>query len=171
MIYFVQKWGITMEERTSYDILIDEIEKEEKAYAEKLKTRRETRENRVQNLKLKKRNLRKVIAKTSIGTGILALVAIGGCKLFEDKPIQVVATELISDANLNETDNGKTIYGKMTEQELLDYIEEHGLSLDEIKEETISGLKIRRIDSEFGMEEVERANPAVFETESKGKSK
>lgn len=156
-----------MEEKTGYDVLLEEIKNDDLVYGKE----RKERESKIKNLKLRRKNTKKSVLKVSISTGILALVTIGGCKLFEEKPIEVVATELISDAKLNETDNGKTISGKMTEQELLDYIEEHDLSLDDIREETISSLKARRIDAEFGMEKVERENPAVFEEESKSMSK
>ena len=139
----------------------------EKAYL----ARKERQQKRVNNLKLRKANLRKQMAKLAIAGGGLVLVAIGASKLFEEKPLTVVTNELLADANLYMTDDGKTVDGQMTDQELLDYIKEHGLSLDDIKEETISSLESNFIDSEFGMEKVEKANPEVFAEENKGISR
>ena len=158
-------------DKTYIDALIENIEEEnmynEKAYL----ARKERQQKRVNNLKLRKANLRKQMAKLAIAGGGLVLVAIGASKLFEEKPLTVVTNELLADANLYMTDDGKTVDGQMTDQELLDYIKEHGLSLDDIKEETISSLESNFIDSEFGMEKVEKANPEVFAEENKGISR
>lgn len=155
-------------EKTYYDELIENIEDENKAYAEERKELKERKSTRIKNLKIRKSNIRKHILLAGVSGIGLALATIGASKIFEEKPLQVVADELLADANLYETENGKSVAGKMTDQELVDYIKEHGLSLDDIKEETISSLKSNMINTEFGMDKVEKANPAVFEEESKG---
>ncbi len=155
-------------EKTYYDELIENIEDENKAYAEERKELKERKTTRIQNLKIRKSNIRKHFLLAGVSGIGLALATIGAPKMFEEKPLKVVTDELLADANLYETENGKSVAGKMTDQELVDYIKEHGLSLDDIKEETISSLKSNMINTEFGMDKVEKANPAVFDEESKG---
>lgn len=158
-------------DKTYNDALIENIQNDEMYYEKERLARKERQQKRISNLKIRRANLKKQIFKTIIAGGGLVLVAIGASKIFEKKPLQVVTDELLADANLYMTDDGKTVDGQMTDQELLDYIKEHGLSLDDIKEETISSLESNFIDSEFGMEKVEKANPEVFAEENKGISR
>ena len=158
-------------DKTYNDALIENIEEENLLYANERAFKKETKQSRINNLKLRKANLRKQFAKLVIAGGGLVLVAMGASKLFERKPLQVVTAELLADADLAMTDDGKMIDGQMTDQELLDYIEKHGLSLDDIREETMASLKSNMINPEFGMKKVEQANPEVFQEESKGISK
>lgn len=154
-------------EKSYYDILIENIEEDNRAYAAERAARKELKQNRIKNLKLRKDNIRK---KLIIGS-CFALVVAAGARLFEKKPITVVTNELLADADLYTTENGRNISGTMSEEELVDYIENHGLSLNDIKEETVSRLKSESINPEFGMDKVQRANPEVFEEESKGMSR
>ena len=62
-------------EKTYYDALIENIEDENKAYAEEREALKERKSTRIKNLKIRQKNMRKFIAKVAI-TGGIVLAAI-----------------------------------------------------------------------------------------------
>ena len=156
-------------DKTYNDGLIESIEEENKAYAEELQARRERRESSVKNLKVRKSALRKKIAKFIL-VGTISAIGIGAVYAYANDPERIVSSELLADAGLTITDNGKKADGQMTEQELIDYINKNDVSMEEVVDRVTDSLNWNDVDLEYGMEKVESANPEVFE-EGKGISK
>ena len=149
-------------DKTYYDGLIEGIEESNREYAAERQAKKEEKIEKVKNLKIRKKNIAKVFA----GAGV-AVALITGVVVYENRPINVVTNELMSDANLNRSDNDKPIDSHMTSDELLAYIEKHDLSLEEIEKAVSHRLSYAMIDQEFGMEKVQNANPEVFQEEGK----
>jgi len=81
---------------------------------------------------------------------------------YENQPIRVVVNELTSDSGLNLTDDGRTINGKMTQEELANYAISNGLSIEQIEEELEKYSKKQNLNYEFVEEEVEKDNEELF---------
>lgn len=156
-------------DKTYNDGLIESLEEENKAYAEELQARREKRESSIKNLKVRKSAFRKKIAKFVL-VGTVAATAIGATYAYANDPERIVSSELLADAGLTITDNSRRADGQMTEQELIDYINKNNVSMEEVVDKVADSLNWNDIDTEYGMEKVESANPDVFE-EGKGMGK
>lgn len=81
---------------------------------------------------------------------------------YENQPIRVIVNELVTDAGFEETDNGKTISGKMTQEELVEYAIKNELSIEQIEEELNKYSKQNRLDYDFVQEKVEENNQGLF---------
>lgn len=81
---------------------------------------------------------------------------------YENRPIKIAVNELISDAGFNKTDDGRTIDGKMTQEELANYAIENGLSIEQIENELNKFSKKNKIDYDFVQEKVEESNQGLF---------
>lgn len=150
---------------SAYDDMIDMIKIDEETYAMERQMRNE---KKVKNLKIRRKNTIKAITIAIAAGAGLSLAAVGCSKFVKGQPLRNVADELLSDAGLFMTDDGRDIPGQMTREELVDYIEENNISLDDIKDKVESRLKFDGIDVEFGMDKVMNANPDVFKEETKG---
>lgn len=99
-------------------------------------------------------------AKIAILVGMtFALIKV--CK-YENQPIRIVINELTSDSGFNLTDDGRTIDGKMTQEELANYAISNGLSIEQIEEELVKYSRKQNLSYEFVEEEVEKDNEELF---------
>ena len=152
-------------DKTYNDGLIESIEEEKIAYAKELEAKRERRENSVKNLNIRKSAFRKRVGKL-LFVGTVAAMAVGATYAYANDPERIVSKELLADAGLIDLD-GKQANGEMTREELLQYIDEKDVAMDEVMKSVTDHLKKEDIDITFGMDKVENANPDVFE-EGKG---
>ena len=81
---------------------------------------------------------------------------------YENQPIRVVVNELTSDSGLNLTDDGRTISGKMTQEELANYAISNGLTIEQIEVELEKYSKKQNLNYEFVEKEVEKDNEELF---------
>lgn len=87
---------------------------------------------------------------------------------YENRKIHAVTRELMSDANLLTTDNGRPIDGTMSKQELLDYIDRNRLGVEDIERALKQDLRLQLLDVGFGMDKITELYPELFdETEEK----
>lgn len=144
-----------------YDDMI-EISKIGEDTDRKLRAERMERERKrhARNLRIRKNAIIILIS------GAALVGAVGAYSKYENKPIRVVTTELMTDAGFKRTGDGRRIDDKMTEEELVDYIKSYNLSEEEIRASVIKDLKYEGISVEFGMDKVEKANPKVFNNDS-----
>lgn len=152
-------------DKTYNDGLIESIEEEKIAYAKELEAKRERRENSVKNLNIRKSAFRKRVGKL-LFVGTVAAMAVGATYAYANDPERIVSKELLADAGLIDL-GGKQANGEMTREELLQYIDEKDVAMDEVMKSVTDHLKKEDIDITFGMDKVENANPDVFE-EGKG---
>lgn len=97
-----------------------------------------------------------------IVTSAILAVTLVKSNQYEKKPVKVVVNELVSDAGFNQTDNGKKIDGKMTQEELANYAIENELSIEQIEAELSKFSKKNGLDYEFVQEKVEENNQGLF---------
>lgn len=152
-------------DKTYNDGLIESLEEEKLAYAKELAAKREHRENSVKNLKIRKSAFRKRVGKF-LFVGTVAAMAVGATYAYANDPERIVSNELLADAGLIDL-GGKQADGEMTREELLQYIDNKDVAIDEVMKSVTEHLKKEDIDVTFGMDKVENANPDVFE-EGKG---
>lgn len=152
-------------DKTYNDGLIESIEEEKIAYAKELAAKRERRENSVKNLNIRKSAFRKRVGKF-LFVGTVAAMAVGATYAYANDPERIVSNELLADAGLIDL-GGKQADGEMTREELLQYIDNKDVAMDEVMKSVTEHLKKEDIDVTFGMDKVENANPDVFE-EGKG---
>ena len=152
-------------DKTYNDGLIESIEEEKIAYAKELEAKRERRENSVKNLNIRKSAFRKRVGKL-LFVGTVAAMAVGATYAYANDPERIVSKELLADAGLIDL-GGKQANGEMTREELLQYIDQKDVAMDEVMKSVTDHLKKEDIDITFGMDKVENANPDVFE-EGKG---
>lgn len=81
---------------------------------------------------------------------------------YENQPIRITVNELVTDAGLELTDNGKKISGKMTQEELVDYAIKNELSIEQIEEELNKYSRKNHLDYDFVQEKVEENNQGLF---------
>lgn len=137
---------------------IEEIGPDNLEYSKGLNYKKNQREK----TKIKFRN--KAIIK--IAAGVVLVGGLSALLMDSNKPVNIVATEMVSDAGLYKTDDGKKIDGKMTREELLEYIETHDLSSDEIEKAVRKFLKqemVANIDN--ALEKIDNNNPGILELE------
>ena len=151
-----------------YDDMMAMVEIDDETYAKERQLREERRAKKVKNLNIRRKNMIKALAVALAAGAGLSLAAVGCSKYMEGQPLRNVTDELLSDAGLFITDDGRHIPGKMTREELVDYIEENNIELDDIKDKVESRLKFDGINVESGMDRVMDFNPDVFEEETKG---
>jgi hypothetical protein len=151
-----------------YDDMMAMVEIDDETYAKERQLREEKRAKKVKNLNIRRKNMIKAIAVALAAGAGLSLAAVGCSKYMEGQPLRNVTDELLSDAGLFITDDGRNIPGKMTREELVDYIEENNIELDDIKDKVESRLKFDGHNVEVQMDRIMDANPDVFEEETKG---
>ena len=112
-------------EKTYYDALIENIEDENKAYAEELKKRRAAS---VKNLKIREQNMRKFIAKVAITGGIILAAITKGDDVIrafidwdnknfqEETDRKLKAVQELTGKTIDEILNGQVDYDELKEQ-------------------------------------------------------
>jgi len=95
---------------------------------------------------------------------LLGLTTIALVKLykFETQPIKIVTNEITADSGFILTDNGKTITGNMTQEELANYAIENNLTIEQIEEQLSKFSNRENLDYDYVLEEVKEDNEELF---------
>lgn len=81
---------------------------------------------------------------------------------FETQPIKIVTNEITADSGFSLTDNGKTITGNMTQEELANYAIENNLTIEQIEEQLSKFSNRENLDYDYVLEEVKEDNEELF---------
>ena len=134
-------------------------------FVKKEQNRRNMEKNLVNN-KQNDRSKQALKIKAYLKLALLAGISFSLIKLYkyETRPIKIVVNELTSDSGLNFTDEGKTINGTMTQEELANYAIEKGLTIEQIEEELNKYSEKRNLDYDYVEEQVKTDNEELFKS-------
>lgn len=145
-------------EKSYYDGLIENIEADNENYALETANRNKVR---VRNVRIREKRTQQILRRGL--TGIALAVGFTGIIVSNNNPVNKVRTELLADAGLAMTDNGKSIDSQMSGEELAAYIDDHNLTLEQVRDALVAKLKWDMMYSEENMEMIEKTNPEAFE--------